>query len=182
VKVAKVENSKSKEGWNLVGEANAISTDWSIQSVKPGKTCPSLRCNGSGGGAGNERRLICAKSEKKSQAMSAYLIHVDYELKEAFSYLRPLNEDSVHALGEYAKATYDEHAGLRHMTPDEESEYARTAIYRITDVGQAKNLPNWRDVSEAIRSQKRRREGLIPSRCFLRLSLLQASRSQRTPA
>ena len=67
--------------------------------------------------------------------MSAYIIHVDRELKEAFSYRRPLNGDSVHAVSEYAKARYGEHAVLRHMTPDEESEYART--------GNLSNHPHW---------------------------------------
>lgn len=57
--------------------------------------------------------------------MSSYIIYVDHELKEAFSYKRPLNEDSVHALSEYAKATYGEDATLRHMTPDEETEFQK---------------------------------------------------------
>ena len=56
--------------------------------------------------------------------MSAYIIHIGLDLKEAFNYRRSLNADSVRALGEYAKATYGEHADLRHMTPDEESEFA----------------------------------------------------------
>ena len=67
--------------------------------------------------------------------MSAYIIHIGLDLKEAFSYRRLLSEGSVHALGEYAKATYGEHAVLRHMTPDEESEYAHA--------GDLSKHPHW---------------------------------------
>lgn len=75
------------------------------------------------------------KAWGKSRTMSAYIIHIGLDLKEAFNYRRSLNADSVHALGEYAKATYGEHAVLRHMTPDEESEFART--------GDLSNHPRW---------------------------------------
>ena len=75
------------------------------------------------------------KRWEKNRTMSAYIIHVDRDLKEAFSYRRPLNEDSVHAVGEYAKARYGEHAVLRQMTPDEESEFARA--------GNLSHHPSW---------------------------------------
>ena len=68
--------------------------------------------------------------------MSAYIIHIGLDLKEAFNYRRPLNADSVHALGEYAKATYGDDVVLRHMTPDEESEFASS--------GDLSNHPHWR--------------------------------------
>ena len=80
-------------------------------------------------------RGFLRKGWGKSRTMSAYIIHVGFDLKEAFHYHRSLNADSLHALGEYAKATYGEHAVLRHMTPDEESEFART--------GDLSNHPHW---------------------------------------
>jgi hypothetical protein len=72
---------------------------------------------------------------EKSRTMSAYIIHTDRDLKEAFSYRRPLNDDSIHAVSEYAKARYGEDAVLRHMTPDEESEFARA--------GNLSHHPHW---------------------------------------
>ena len=68
--------------------------------------------------------------------MSAYIIHIGLDLKEAFSYRRLLSEGSVHALGEYAKANYGQDAVLRHMTPDEETEFASS--------GDLSNHPDWR--------------------------------------
>jgi len=52
------------------------------------------------------------------------------ETKEAFSYERPLNKDSQHALLEYARANYGPAATVRTMTPAEEAEYATNAAFQ----------------------------------------------------
>lgn len=57
--------------------------------------------------------------------MDAFTIYVGSELKEEFSYQRPLNEDSIHALIEYAKATYGESAELRRVSREEKLESDR---------------------------------------------------------
>ncbi|HXI24234.1 MAG TPA: hypothetical protein VNG71_10270 [Pyrinomonadaceae bacterium] len=82
--------------------------------------------------------------------MSAYIIHIGPDLKEAFSYRRPLNEGSVHALGEYAKATYGEEAVLRQMTPDEETEFARA--------GDLSNHSHWQASSSSPNGSRPKRD------------------------
>ena len=82
--------------------------------------------------------------------MSAYIIHIGLDLKEAFNYRRPLNADSVHALGEYAKATYGDDAVLRHMTPEEETEFART--------GDLSNHRHWRARSSSPNGSRPRQD------------------------
>jgi hypothetical protein len=55
--------------------------------------------------------------------MIALIIELDGEIKEAFSYERPLNEGSHHALNEYALANYGPSASLRNMTPREQRNF-----------------------------------------------------------
>jgi hypothetical protein len=52
--------------------------------------------------------------------MEAFIIEEAGEIKEAFSYDRPLIEASRHALEEYARATYGGDAIIRPMTRKEE--------------------------------------------------------------
>ena len=52
------------------------------------------------------------------------------DIKETFSYERPLNEGSRHALLEYARANYGPAAVVRNMTPAEEAEYATNAAFQ----------------------------------------------------
>lgn len=55
--------------------------------------------------------------------MIALIIEQNGEVKEAFSYERPLNEGSHHALLEYARANYGPDASLRSMTAREERNF-----------------------------------------------------------
>ena len=55
--------------------------------------------------------------------MSAFIIEVAGERKEAFAYERPLNEGTGRALLEYARANYGADAELRRMTAHEEHEF-----------------------------------------------------------
>jgi hypothetical protein len=56
--------------------------------------------------------------------MEAFIIEEAGEIKEAFSYDRPLIEASRHALEEYARATYGGDAIIRPMTRKEEADFA----------------------------------------------------------
>jgi hypothetical protein len=51
-----------------------------------------------------------------------FIIESEGEIKEAFSYERPLNDSSRHALLEYARANYGPAATLR-MRVEEETDY-----------------------------------------------------------
>jgi len=56
--------------------------------------------------------------------MAGFIIEDEQGVKEAFAYERPLNDDSRHALAEYAMATYGVAATLRPMSADEERNFA----------------------------------------------------------
>lgn len=55
--------------------------------------------------------------------MMSFIIEVKGEVKEAFSYERPLSEASRQALVEYALANYGADAMLRNMTDGEETDF-----------------------------------------------------------
>ena len=55
--------------------------------------------------------------------MTALVIEQGGEIREAFSYERPLMETTHHALLEYARATYGADAKVRPMTEREEVEF-----------------------------------------------------------
>jgi hypothetical protein len=57
--------------------------------------------------------------------MLALIIEVEGEVKEAFSYERPLSEGSHQALVEYARANYGPGASVRSMTALEERNFIR---------------------------------------------------------
>lgn len=57
--------------------------------------------------------------------MEAFIIEKAGQIKEAFSYERPLIEASRHALEEYARATYGDDAICRPMTRKEEAGFHR---------------------------------------------------------
>lgn len=57
--------------------------------------------------------------------MEAFIIEQAGQIKEAFSYDLPLIDASLHALEEYALATYGDDAVLRPMTREEAADYAR---------------------------------------------------------
>ena len=57
--------------------------------------------------------------------MEAFIIEQAGQIKEAFSYERPLIDASLHALEEYTLATYGDDAVLRPMTRHEAADYAR---------------------------------------------------------
>jgi hypothetical protein len=57
--------------------------------------------------------------------MEAFIIEQAGEIKEAFSYDRPLIEASRHALEEYARTTYGDDAIIRPMTRKETADFAR---------------------------------------------------------
>lgn len=58
--------------------------------------------------------------------MQGYIIENGGEIKETFHYERPLNADSLHAVGEYARANYGADAVFRKMTAQEELEFRPT--------------------------------------------------------
>jgi len=60
--------------------------------------------------------------------MNAFVIAVAGERKEAFAYERPLNEGSLQALVEYARANYGADAELRQMNQQEEHEFKTSGI------------------------------------------------------
>jgi hypothetical protein len=55
--------------------------------------------------------------------LPSFIIEQDGIIREAFSYRRSINEDTRHALNEYARATYGATAFLRNMTTLEEAEF-----------------------------------------------------------
>ena len=55
--------------------------------------------------------------------MEAFIIEQGGQIREAFSYDRPIIEGTQHALEEYARATYGEGAVLRPMTRKEQEEF-----------------------------------------------------------
>jgi len=57
--------------------------------------------------------------------MEAFIIEQAGQIKEAFSYDRPLIEATRHALEEYARATYGDDAIIRPMTRKEEADFIR---------------------------------------------------------
>jgi hypothetical protein len=57
--------------------------------------------------------------------MEAFIIEQAGQIKEAFSYDRPLIESSRHALEEYARVTYGDDAIIRPMTRKEEASFTR---------------------------------------------------------
>ena len=57
--------------------------------------------------------------------MEAFIIEQAGQIKEAFSYDRPLIETTHHALEEYARATYGDDAIIRPMTRKEEADLTR---------------------------------------------------------
>ena len=60
--------------------------------------------------------------------MNTFVIEVAGERREAFAYEHPLNEGTVRALVEYAKASYGEDAELRRMSDQEEHEFKTSGI------------------------------------------------------
>jgi hypothetical protein len=62
--------------------------------------------------------------------MMNFIIESRGDIKERFSYERPLNEGSQHALLEYARANYGRAAVVRNMTPAEEADYATNAAFQ----------------------------------------------------
>ena len=65
--------------------------------------------------------------------MNAFVIEIAGERKEAFAYERPVNEGTVQALVEYAKANYGMDAKLRRMSQQEEHEFKTTGIEFFKD-------------------------------------------------
>lgn len=57
--------------------------------------------------------------------MIALIIEQDAQVKEAFTYERPLNDGSHQALVEYARANYGPGASFRSMTAREERSFIR---------------------------------------------------------
>lgn len=64
--------------------------------------------------------------------MEAFIIEQAGQIKEAFTYDRPLIEATLHALEEYARATYGDDAIIRPMTRKEEIDFTRFGPEFIT--------------------------------------------------
>ena len=60
--------------------------------------------------------------------MEAFIIEQAGQIKEAFSYDRPLIETTRHALEEYARATYGDGAIIRPMTRKEAASFTRFGL------------------------------------------------------
>ena len=59
--------------------------------------------------------------------MAAFAIEKDGEIKERFSFERPLSADTRHALLQYARANYGADATLRRMNEEEAADFRRHA-------------------------------------------------------
>ncbi|HYX27606.1 MAG TPA: hypothetical protein VE863_03490 [Pyrinomonadaceae bacterium] len=65
--------------------------------------------------------------------MSGFIIETKEGIKEAFVYERPLNDHTMHAVTEYALATYGATARFRPMSNEEERAFARHSESYFTD-------------------------------------------------
>jgi hypothetical protein len=77
--------------------------------------------------------------------LNGFVIEQKGEIKEAFSYERPLIEGSQRALVEYALATYSADAALRLMTAQEEADFLLhgAEFFMIKLNGGSSNAVHW---------------------------------------